>query len=57
VYGHGIEEMFQRMPAIDKIEAAVGWGPTIDLDTILEEVVDERRLSPAAAGRGTGSRP
>jgi UDP-glucose 4-epimerase len=57
VYGHGIEEMFQRMPAIDKIAAAVGWRPTIDLDAILEEVVDERRLSPAGAAPGTGSRP
>jgi UDP-glucose 4-epimerase len=43
VYGHGIEEMFQRMPAIDKIRAAVGWEPTIDLDHILEEVVDHVR--------------
>jgi UDP-glucose 4-epimerase len=43
VYGHGIEEMFQRMPAIDKIRAAVGWEPTIDLDHILEAVVDHVR--------------
>jgi UDP-glucose 4-epimerase len=43
VYGHGIDEMFQRMPAIDKITAAVGWRPTIDLDSILEEVVDHAR--------------
>ena len=54
VYGHGIEEMFQRMPAIDKVTAAVGWSPTIDLDRILEEVVDERRLSPAAVAPETG---
>jgi UDP-glucose 4-epimerase len=40
VYGHGIEEMFQRMPAIEKITAAVGWTPTIDLDAILAEVVE-----------------
>jgi UDP-glucose 4-epimerase len=43
VYGHGIDEMFQRMPAIGKIEAAVGWAPTIDLDRILEEVVAHLR--------------
>jgi UDP-glucose 4-epimerase len=54
VYGHGIEEMFQRMPAIDKVTAAVGWSPTIDLDRILEEVVDERRLSLAAVAPETG---
>jgi nucleoside-diphosphate-sugar epimerase len=43
VYGHGIEEMFQRMPSIDKITETVGWAPTIDLDRILEEVVDHTR--------------
>jgi UDP-glucose 4-epimerase len=43
VYGHGIEEMFQRMPAIEKITAAVGWTPTIDLDAILAEVVEHAR--------------
>jgi UDP-glucose 4-epimerase len=43
VYGHGIDEMFQRMPAIEKIRAAVGWSPTIDLDRILAEVVEHAR--------------
>jgi UDP-glucose 4-epimerase len=43
VYGHGIDEMFQRMPAIEKITAAVGWRPTIDLDGILSEVVEHNR--------------
>jgi UDP-glucose 4-epimerase len=45
VYGHGVEEMFQRMPAIDKIHEAIGWSPTVDLDGILREVVQhaERR--------------
>jgi UDP-glucose 4-epimerase len=43
VYGHGIEEMFQRMPAIDKIRAAVGWDPTIDHDHNLDEVVEHVR--------------
>lgn len=43
VYGHGVEEMFQRMPAIDKINAAVGWSPTVDLDGILAEVIADRQ--------------
>jgi UDP-glucose 4-epimerase len=43
VYGHGIDEMFQRMPAIEKITAAVGWAPTMDLDRILEEVIHHAR--------------
>jgi UDP-glucose 4-epimerase len=43
VYGHGVEEMFQRMPSIEKIEAAIGWAPTVALDDILAEVVEHTR--------------
>lgn len=50
VYGHGVEEMFQRMPAVDKISAAVGWSPTLDLQGILEDVIAHTATSrPAAA--------
>jgi UDP-glucose 4-epimerase len=56
VYGHGIEEMFQRMPSIEKIGAAVGWAPTIDLDRILEKVVEDQRLNFARVAPETGSR-
>jgi UDP-glucose 4-epimerase len=48
VYGHGIEEMFQRMPSIEKITKAVGWRPTIDLDSILAEVVNHTRQAARA---------
>jgi UDP-glucose 4-epimerase len=43
VYAHGIEEMFQRMPAIDKIEAAIGWRPSLSLDQILAELISQAR--------------
>jgi UDP-glucose 4-epimerase len=52
VYGHGIEEMFQRIPSIEKIQAAIGWKPTIGLDEILAEVIAAARSGarkPAAA--------
>ena len=40
VYEGGIaEEMFHRAPSIDKIEAAIGWLPVIDLDGILADVI------------------
>jgi hypothetical protein len=40
VYERGVaEEMFHRAPAIDKIEAAIGWRPTIDLDGIIADVI------------------
>jgi UDP-glucose 4-epimerase len=42
VFGQGIEDMLHRMPATDKIAAAVGWRPARDLDGILEDVVEER---------------
>jgi UDP-glucose 4-epimerase len=48
VYGHGVEEMFQRMPAIGKIKAATGWEPTITLDEILEQVVAHARAGSVA---------
>jgi UDP-glucose 4-epimerase len=47
VYGQGIEEMFQRVPSIDKIRSAIGWQPTVSLDGILEAVVSHISASSA----------
>jgi UDP-glucose 4-epimerase len=38
-YEVGFEDMLRRVPAIDKIKAAVGWAPTIKLDETLDEVI------------------
>ncbi len=56
VYGQGIEEMFQRIPAIDKIQGAIGWGPTVSLDDILAELVEHLRAQSGRAAVG-GSAP
>jgi len=48
VYGHGVEEMFQRMPASEKIKAATGGEPTTTLDDILEQVVAHARAGSVA---------
>ncbi|MFN2471269.1 MAG: NAD-dependent epimerase/dehydratase family protein [Gaiellaceae bacterium] len=52
VYGQGIDEMFQRIPAIEKIQASIGWRPTVGLDQILTEVIEyqhgETPRAPAA---------
>ena len=48
VYGHGVDEMFQRMPAIEKIRAATGWKPTVALDEILAQVVEHARAGSVA---------
>jgi UDP-glucose 4-epimerase len=39
VYGLGIDDMLHRVPAIDKIKAAIGWEPKRSLDEILADVI------------------
>jgi UDP-glucose 4-epimerase len=54
VFERGIEEeMFHRAPSIDKIAAAVGWRPTVDLDGIIADVVDHIRGQTPASRAGT----
>ena len=40
VYGQGIEDMFHRIPSIDKVAAAIGWGPERTLTEILADVIE-----------------
>jgi UDP-glucose 4-epimerase len=50
VFDRGIEEeMFHRAPSIDKIGAAVGWRPTIDLDGILADIVAHAQAASPTA--------
>jgi UDP-glucose 4-epimerase len=51
VFGVGIEDMLHRSPAIEKIEAAIGWGPTRDLDAILLDVIEYVEQAPAESGQ------
>ena len=48
VYGLGIEDMLHRMPATEKVERAIGWGPEHTLDQILSDVIEHGRLARAA---------
>jgi UDP-glucose 4-epimerase len=48
VYGQGIDEMFHRAPAIDRIGEAIGWRPTYSLDEIVADVVEHLRRSAGA---------
>jgi nucleoside-diphosphate-sugar epimerase len=50
VYELGIEDMFHRIPSIDKIERAIGWVPTRTLDEILADVIAYGRREIAAVG-------
>jgi UDP-glucose 4-epimerase len=47
VFGHGIEDMLHRSPAIEKIQAEIGWEPERDLDTILNDVIAYSETAPA----------
>ena len=38
-YGQGIEDMLHRIPSTEKVNAAIGWQPTLDLDRILADVI------------------
>jgi UDP-glucose 4-epimerase len=46
VYGLGIEDTLHREPSIDKVNAAIGWRPTLDLDRILADVIEHTRRAP-----------
>ena len=48
VYGLGIEDTLHREPSIEKIRDAIGWQPTLDLDEILDDVIDQARLPSEA---------
>ena len=39
----------RRIPGIDKIHAAIGWRPVIELDQTLDEVIAETRAQLAQA--------
>jgi UDP-glucose 4-epimerase len=45
VYGQGIEDMLHRIPSIERVGAAIGWRPELDLDRILRDVVRSVRAS------------
>jgi UDP-glucose 4-epimerase len=45
VYGGGIDDMLHRLPAIEKIDAAIGWQPERTLDQILADVIDDARTA------------
>jgi UDP-glucose 4-epimerase len=46
VYGLGIEDVLHREAAIEKINGAIGWRPSLDLDRILADVIEHTRRAP-----------
>ena len=50
VYGRGIEDMVHRIPSLEKVSTAIGWGPTHSLDQILADVIEHIRSAPEPIG-------
>jgi UDP-glucose 4-epimerase len=48
VYGQGIEDMFHRIPLLEKVGAAIGWAPERALDEILADVIAYTRSNLAS---------
>ncbi len=48
-YEAGFEDMRRRVPSTEKIKAAIGWQPTIQLDQTLDEVIAQFRSTPIGA--------
>ncbi len=49
-YGDNFEDMPRRVPSLEKIRAAIGWEPKIELDETLESVIEyERSMEPQLA--------
>jgi UDP-glucose 4-epimerase len=51
-YGPGFEDMFRRVPCLEKIERLLGYRPSTPLPVILDSVVADiqERLSEEPAG-------
>jgi nucleoside-diphosphate-sugar epimerase len=49
VYGLGIEDTLHREPAIEKIDAAIGWRPSRTLDEVIADVIAHARSAPLSA--------
>ncbi|MGH3044252.1 MAG: NAD-dependent epimerase/dehydratase family protein [Gaiellaceae bacterium] len=45
VYGQGIEDMYHRVPATEKIAGVLGWEATLDLDLVLADVIKHTRTA------------
>ena len=54
-YQEGFEDMYRRVPDIAKLERAIGWQHTHDLDKILGDVIASTRKAPTLSPVGTSA--
>ncbi|MBN2560823.1 MAG: GDP-mannose 4,6-dehydratase [Phycisphaerae bacterium] len=46
-YGRPFDDMMRRVPCLDRIREAIGWGPKTDLDETLKAVIAEKSAGTA----------
>jgi UDP-glucose 4-epimerase len=51
-YEEGFEDMYRRIPNIDKVRDLLGWEPTQSLDQILADVVESQRVDSTLVPSG-----
>ena len=49
-YGEGFEDMPRRVPDLTRIQNALGWAPTADLDEIIADVIEHQMTREPAPG-------
>ena len=50
VYGPGFEDMFRRVPSVEKLERLVGYRPSTPLETIIDAVARDMRMNGSEMG-------
>jgi UDP-glucose 4-epimerase len=48
-YGHGFEDMFRRVPSLEKLQRLTGYRPTTSIETIVESVIRHQLKAELAA--------
>lgn len=43
VYGTGYEDMRHRKPCLEKVSAAIGFEPKVDLDAMLDIIIEDTK--------------
>ncbi len=52
VYPAGFEDMARRLPSVEKLQAAIDFRPMRTLDTIISDIIDEKRVQISAVASG-----
>jgi UDP-glucose 4-epimerase len=50
-YGEGFEDMQRRVPCLDKIKRLIRWAPKRNLQTILEDVIEDQAGDSSTVGK------